>query len=618
MAQPDPAFEALLEHLREMRGFDFTGYKRSSLTRRVDRRMAQVGVSGYGEYLEHLEVHPDEFTALFNTILINVTGFFRDPETWEYLRTAILPDLLAAKGDDEPVRVWSAGCASGEEAYTIAIVLAELMGADEFRRRVKIYATDVDEEGLAQARQATYSARKVGGVDPELLERYFERSGARYVFRPDLRRSVIFGRNDLVQDAPISRIDLLVCRNTLMYFNAETQARILARFHFALADGRVLFLGKAEMLLSHTALFAPVDLKLRVFRKVPRQAPVGALLVDPPDPPPRPAPTRPDMLRDEALLAGPLAQVVVTADGFVALVSREAERLLALSADTAGRRFRDLDLSYRPIELRQHVERAQIDRRPVRIPEVAVGRGDERTYLEIRITPLLGTDSTPLGVSIAFSDVTAARRQQDRLEEADRRLQSAHEELQSTNEELETTNEELQSTVEELETMNEELQSTNDELQLINHELQHRTSELDAANSFLETILTGLRAGVVVLGRELQVQVWNAHAEELWGLRRDEAVGEHFLNLDIGLPVDRLRPMIRRILGMESGPAELTVGAVNRRGRPISVRVLGSPLHGPSRSPVGVILMMEQENVAVPVDGPRTGTPTGPGQGTRS
>ena len=154
-------------------------------------------------------------------------------------------------GPTQPLRVWSAGCASGEEAYTLAMVLAEMLGPTEFRDRVKIYATDVDEEALTQARQASYTEREVRGVPPELLERYFEPTGGRYVFRKDLRRSVIFGRNDLVQDAPISRIDLLVCRNTLMYFNAETQARILARFHFALADGGVLFLGKAEMLLSH-------------------------------------------------------------------------------------------------------------------------------------------------------------------------------------------------------------------------------------------------------------------------------------------------------------------------------------------------------------------------------
>jgi two-component system CheB/CheR fusion protein len=256
VTQPDPQFEALLVYLKEARGFDFTGYKRSSLMRRVGRRMAQVGVPDYADYLDYLQVHPEEFTALFNTILINVTGFFRDAEAWDCLRTEVLPEVIAGKDRDTPVRLWSAGCASGEEAYTLAMVVAETLGMDEFRRRVKIYATDVDEDGLNQARHAAYPERDIHGLAPELLERYFETVGNRYTFRKDLRRSVIFGRNDLVQDAPISRIDLLVCRNTLMYFNAETQARILSRFHFALAPAGVLFLGKAEMLLSHTNLFS--------------------------------------------------------------------------------------------------------------------------------------------------------------------------------------------------------------------------------------------------------------------------------------------------------------------------------------------------------------------------
>ena len=223
MNRPDPAFEALLEHLKACRGFDFTGYKRSSLMRRVDRRMGQLGITSYADYLDQLELHGDEFTTLFNTILINVTSFFRDAEAWEQLAREALPALLAAKPPTQPLRVWSAGCASGEEAYTLAMVLAELLGPAEFRDRVKIYATDVDEEALTYARQAGYTEREVRGIPPELLGRYFEYTGGRHVFRKDLRRSVIFGRNDLVQDAPISRIDLLVCRNTLMYFTAETR-----------------------------------------------------------------------------------------------------------------------------------------------------------------------------------------------------------------------------------------------------------------------------------------------------------------------------------------------------------------------------------------------------------
>jgi two-component system CheB/CheR fusion protein len=606
--QPDPAFEALLEHVKASRGFDFTGYKRSSLIRRVDRRMAQVGIGSYVDYLDHLELHGDEFTALFNTILINVTGFFRDAEAWEHLRRDVLPALLARKPPTQAIRVWSAGCASGEEAYTLAIVLAELLGFAEFRDRVKIYATDVDEEALAYARQASYTEREVRGVPPELLERYFDLSGGRFVFHKDLRRSVIFGRNDLVQDAPISRIDLLVCRNTLMYFNAETQARILSRFHFALAPAAVLFLGKAEMLLSHGALFAPVDLKRRLFRKASRDVPQnGMLLVGPTPPAYSNEPTGLDRLRDEALLAASVAQVVITSDGLVALVNRKAEQLLGMSAQDVGRPFHDLEVSYRPLELRRHIEQAQSEHRPVRVTDVALNRGGTLTRLEVQVSPLIDGVGEVVGTTVAFHDVTDVRRLQDELEQANRQLETAYEELQSTNEELETTNEELQSTVEELETTNEELQSTNeelettneelqstnDELQTINDELQDRTGELDAANGFLETILTSLRAGVVVLNNGLHVRVWNRQAQELWGLRPEEAVGQHFLNLDIGLPTDRLRSLIRQTLADEDGPHEATVDAVNRRGRRIDVRVLGSALRAPTSEVAGIILTME-------------------------
>ncbi len=619
--EPDPAFETLLDHLKQHRGFDFTGYKRATLVRRVDRRMAQVGVTGYDDYLDHLEVHPEEFTALFNTVLINVTAFFRDPDAWEYLRTEVVPELLAAKNPTEPLRVWSAGCASGEEAYTLAVVLAEMLGPAEFRDRVKIYATDVDEEALAHARAGSYTPREVQGVPPDLLGRYFENTAGRYVFRKDLRRSVIFGRNDLLQDAPISRIDLLVSRNTLMYFTAETQARVLGRFHFALAPGGVLFLGRAEMLLSHGALFLPVDLKRRTFRRAPRSTTNGTLLGDLPVAPPGADPAGLDALRVEAVLAGPLAQVVVTATGVVALVNRQAELLFGVSARDTGRPFRDLDLSYRPLELRRHVELAQAERRTVRVPDVVHHRGAEAVSLEIVISPLVSPAGEVLGASIAFHDTTEAQRLQDELEQANRQLETAYEELQSTNEELETTNEELQSTVEELETtneelqstneeletMNEELRSTNDELQAINDELQDRTGDLDRANEFLETILTGLRAGVVVLGPDLAVRVWNRQAEELWGLRRGEALGQHFLNLDIGLPTDRLRPLIRSTVAGEPGPHELTLPAVNRRGRPIAVRVLGSALRGASAA-TGLILIMEDV-----LDRTAGAAPAGPG-----
>jgi two-component system CheB/CheR fusion protein len=266
----EQAFDTILEYLRRTRGFDVSVYKRTTLKRRIDRRMQAIGTDGYELYLGHLQGHPDEFASLFNTILINVTSFFRDPDVWDTVAADFIPAILASKAPEDPVRIWSAGCASGEEAYTLAILMAEALGADGFRQRVKIYATDVDEDALAQARRAVYTPGHIEAVPAALLEKYFEHADGNYTLTKDIRRAVTFGRHDLVQDAPISRVDFLACRNTLMYFNAEAQARIAARFHFALQRGGCLLLGKAEMLFNYTTTFVAVDLKRRVFRATPQ------------------------------------------------------------------------------------------------------------------------------------------------------------------------------------------------------------------------------------------------------------------------------------------------------------------------------------------------------------
>ncbi|WP_377352212.1 CheR family methyltransferase [Plantactinospora siamensis] len=611
--ESDPRFESLLDFLKESRGFDFTGYKRASLMRRVRRRMAQLEIDDFAEYQDHLEVHPDEFTSLFNNILINVTGFFREPESWQFLAETVLPEVLAAKAPGSPIRIWSAGCASGEEAYTIAMLLAEALGDDQFKDRVKIYATDVDEESLAEARLATYGERQVADVPPELLERYFDRTNGRFSFRKDLRRLVIFGRNDLVQDAPISRVDLLVCRNTLMYFNSETQTRVLSRLHFALSDRGVLFLGRSEMLLRYGDLFIPIDIKRRIFRKLAVPSPSRASVVEPPAPslPADPDPVGLDRLRDEAFQASPLPTIVLTTTGLVAYANRRAETLLGVSVTDIGRPFRDLELSYRPVELRGYVEQAQVERRIVEVPETEYPRDDtERRHVKIQAIPLVSAESRLLGVALAFRETTAERRLRDDLSDANHRLEVAYEELQTTSEELETTNEELQSSVEELETTNEELQSTNEELETMNEELQstneelrnindehrERAARLDQANSFLDAVLTSLHAGVLAIDANMVVQAWNRRAEDLWGLRADEAVGEHVLNLDIGLPTAPLRTPLRAVLsGDETGRQSVALDAVNRRGRPIRVRVTSTPLLNVLDGTTGALLVMEAE-----------------------
>ncbi|GAA3834065.1 MULTISPECIES: CheR family methyltransferase [Amycolatopsis] len=604
----DEGFEAILEYLKETRGFDFTGYKRSSLMRRVARRLSIVGCEDYASYLDHLQANSDEFGALFNTILINVTNFFRDPDAWDYLQSDIVPMILAERSPDDQIRVWSAGCASGEEAYSLAIVLAEALGLEQFRQRVKIYATDVDEEALAQARQAAYTAKDLEDLPSEYLHRYFERSAGRYVFHKDLRRSVIFGRNDLVQDAPISRIDLLVCRNTLMYFTADTQTNILRKLHFALVPRGVLFMGKAEMLLSHSRIFEPVNLRYRIFRKVPTGIGGSSPFSHPLMPERRNSLDQIDELRALTFDSNPVAQIVVTADDVVALANRQAQQVFGLTDRDIGRPLRDLEISYRPVELRAYIEQVRAERRAVRVKDVEWQRGPgEMLALELHINPLISLSDDVVGVSVVFHDVTTNHRLLAELASANRQRESAYEELQSTTEELETTNEELQSTVEELETTNEELQSTNeelettneelqstnDELQSINNTLRDRTSELDDVNEFLESVLTSLQAGVVVVDQEMRVVAWNAGAEDLWGLRSEEAEGEHLLNLDIGLPVAELRPVVRPALADASFTERIVLKAINRRGRPVTVRIACGALRNRRGESAGAILVME-------------------------
>jgi two-component system CheB/CheR fusion protein len=592
--EPDDALEGLLAHINASRGFDFTGYKRPSLTRRIGKRMQEVGVSDYAEYAAYLQAHPREFGELFDTILINVTSFFRDPDAWTYLAEEIVPRIVAARPQPEEVRVWCAGCASGEETYTTAMLLAEAVGEERFRTQVKIYATDLDEAALSEGRHGRYSSKALEPVPEELRERYFHLDDSGGSFRTDLRRSVIFGRHDLIQDPPISRIDLLVARNTLMYFNPETQGRILGNFHFALRPDGFLFLGKSEVLLTRSTLFAPVDLRNRVFAKSTRPSMNDRLLhlvADGGRQEPEPVDAR---LRQSAFESVPVAQLAVDLGGVLVLANVQARALFGLAQRDLGRPLQDLELSYRPLELRSLIDQARDERHQVTVRDVEWRTGGDVRLFDVQVAPLYAPDGSAAGTGVTFIDVTRYRRLHESLEDSKSRLETAFEELQSTAEELETTNEELQSTNEELETTNEELQSTNEELETINDELRSRTVDLHEVNAFLESILVSLKAAVVVLDIELEVQAWNEVATELWGLRPDEAQGQHFSNLDIGLPVDALLPLLRSVLAGEDGSHETVVAATNRRGRAIQCHVACSQLLSPTGDIRGVIVLMDE------------------------
>jgi two-component system CheB/CheR fusion protein len=607
-AAPDPEFELLLRYIQESRGLDFRGYKRTSLRRRIALRMEALGADDFAAYRGHLEAQPAEFAELLNTVLINVTSFFRDADAWEVLKEKVIPAVIANAADERLIRVWSVGCASGEEPYSIAMLFAEVLGAAEFCRRVKIYATDLDEEALKVARLATYSPRDVEGVAPDLLEKYFERTNNHYVFERELRKCVIFGRHNIVNDAPISRIDLLTCRNLLIYLEAETQAVVLPRLHYALNRDGYLFLGKAETQLARSSSFRPIEMKHRIFMKVPQEwrRPLGssfaarATRLETP-----PADMR---LLESVVDEAGTALLVVDELGLVALANVPARHLLGVGDADLGRPFQDLPISYRPMELRGPIEEVFRLRRGIRLEDQEYRlTQSEVMRLTIDIRPLLRPEGSVHAVLLAFTDNTRMHALQRELEAAQENLENSIEELQSANEELETTNEELQSTNEELETTNEELQSTNEELETLNEEARSSNEEMESVNEelriqaeqassyrlYLESVLRAMNGGIIVMDQKHGIQSWNRWCENTWGLRAEEVIGTSFEALDIGLPVHQLRESMGSVQSGREEQVERVLEGIDRRGRQVCCRVQVSALLDEAGEIHGLVVLLQ-------------------------
>ena len=490
------------------------------------------------------------------------------------------------------------------------MILAEAIGRKTYGERVKIYATDIDEDALNHARHRSFSGKDIQSVPADLREKYFECYNSYYNFDPELGRSIIFGRHDLFHDAPISRLDLLVCRNTLMYFNSDVQSQILLRFHFALNDPGYLFLGKAELLLKHAALFSPLELRHHIFSKIPDITFHDRLMAfSPPSNENRVIAAKDhNEIRYAAFYAAPVAQIVIDPKRTLLMFNEQARNLLDLKDKDLMTSLQDLEISVRPVELRPLIDQLYNEQHTIVRSGVLhhLPQGGDRV-LDVQMNLLQNSVGDLLGVSVAYSDMTHYQELKDDLQRYTHELETAYEELQSSNEELETTNEELQSTVEELETtneelqssseemetMNEELQSTNEELENINEEMHTRTEELNTANSFLQSILGSLNSAVVVVDRNLSIQIWNRQAENMWGLRQDEVLKKSILTLDIGLPLEDLAFPFRAILEKKSKLEEITLESVNRRGRQFKCNVTCNPLFNKDDMQQGIVIVME-------------------------
>jgi two-component system CheB/CheR fusion protein len=399
-----------------------------------------------------------------------------------------------------------------------------------------------------------------------------------------------------------------------MYFNQTLQRSVLDSFQFALRGGGYLCLGKSEMMLSRDGRFQAVDLKRRIFGPIldgPEYYPRRFMTRDGPRDAPSVSASVTAALKTRAFEMNDIPQVVLDKDRRVILANRRARDLFGLTPDDLGKPVQDLELSYRPVELRSQIDKAEGEDSPLVTRSARWERDGETSYWDITVAALTGRDGQ-VGTMVAFVDVTAHHGMEEDLQRLQREVQTAYgelqstveelettnEELQSTNEELETTNEELQSTNEELETMNEELQSTNEELETMNDELRQRSTELNEVNFFFESVLASLQAGVVVTDADMHVQIWNHEAELLWGLRADEVRGKDLLSLDIGLPVAGLRDPAQAILGGRSQQEALVVDATNRTGRAVTCTVSIMPLAHTGKAQGLIILMEAQEQPA--------------------
>jgi two-component system CheB/CheR fusion protein len=579
-------FEEILQKLREARNFDFRSYKRATLYRRIVRRVQDRRLEKLADYSKYLDAHPAEYDTLLASMFIKATSFFRDKETWDALSTKIIPRILAEKRPGEAIRIWCAGCATGEEAFSVAITLAEVLGPSFNNHEVKVFGTDVDEQAIVKARHAQFTPEQVEHVPPRILKEWFVEEAGGYTVRKDIRRAVVFGVNNLLTDAPISRLDMILCRNLFIYFDGEVQKRVLTRFHYALRQNGILILGKSELIPFAARIFESVDLSRRMYRKdggresaAAQERFSGLIEQENLD---RAAAQHVDhggidRFHRDVLHSTRLPMVVTGQDGTVLLWNSAAAALWSRGEPEAmGKKLASLNLPGLSGDLLIEKTRAVRDGQAQleRATGTIARNGSPQIDLEVEVSGLLDSAGQRIGLVYVAHDVTAFRAMDVELRKAnDERLsaleemqtvneemqssneemETTNEELQSANEELQTTNEELQSTNEELETTNEELQSTNAELDATNRELAHRTEEMNKLAFYQRTIIRSLSAAVVVVDAQGRITMWSLAAERLLGLAESEALGQVFWTLSVPAIPRQLLARMRKALSQNIG-----------------------------------------------------------------
>ncbi|MDQ3248723.1 MAG: PAS domain-containing protein, partial [Chloroflexota bacterium] len=559
--------EKIFALVRSKTGQDFTHYKRSTILRRLGRRMQINGIKYLSGYLAFLQAHPVETDALFKDLLISVTMFFRDPQVFDALAQQVLPLLFQRKSDDETVRVWVAGCATGEEAYSLAMMLVDYAGRHHPSMLIQVFATDIDANALRVAREGFYPENIVNDIAPHWLKRFFTREQQGYRVNRELRKQVLFTAHDLLKDPPFSRLDLISCRNVLIYFNREVQDRVFRMFHYALADQGLLFLGNSESVESSKAIFTAVDAKMRFFRRQPTPKPSLWLTSFMPGQRENRTPSAATKTRlpvfeeiHQRLLArqyGP-PSVIVNAQYEVVHIAGRAGRYLQFNEGEPTHNVLAMATPALRLELRTALyqafqmggEEAFYRAHPVRLGD----NGNART-IRLIVQRILETELAGGFVQVIFEEIEATavpafsetasspnehlvlleaelqytkeqlqtlieqyEHSNQELQASNEELLALNEELQSTTEEMETGREELQSMNEELESSKEELLSTNEELITVNDELQDKIDEVSRANNDLKNLFASTDVALLFLSAELTIKRYTGAVTRLFNI----------------------------------------------------------------------------------------------------
>ena len=570
--EPPPVRDKAGDTLREVLALvrarthhDFGNYKRSTILRRIERRLQVNEVSDLTEYLSFIHQHPEEVTALLHDLLISVTNFFRDPKAFERLENDVIPKLFHGKGAGDQVRVWATGCATGEEAYSLAILLVERAAKMVDPPKLQVFATDIDEEAIQRARHAVYPETIVADVSPERLQRFFTKEDSHYRVKKAIREIVLFAPHNILRDPPFSKLDLVTCRNLLIYLTREIQERVIEIFHFALRPDGFLFLGSSETAESATALFTPVDKRLRIYRRrVETNAAHGLPL--PPQSgrwevralrlPVRGTSTQPtvgDLHQKRLLEQHAPPSVLVNEEYDILHLSGNAGRFLRFAEGEPSRNLLKIVPEALRYELRAALMAARDRGLSSQSSNVRVTLDGEEIRLNVTVDPItepgaaqgflmvIFNEAKPALIPGAQGHLTAGAMAEETgtaqvIHQLEEELQSTREqlrasveqyetsleELKASNEELQAINEELRSATEELETSKEELQSVNEELTTVNHEYREKLDEISRTNSDLQNLMASTAIGTIFLDRGLTIKRYTPPAQELFNIRSSD------------------------------------------------------------------------------------------------